>query len=131
MAIAAASDMIQHYGGGLRGDFDTCGDTVDHAVVVVGYNASGNFWLSQNSWGTGWGLNGYMQLSMEVPETHPMGLCGVLTSALQPVKAHTTSAPATHAATSSGQRPLGGTHARRRHGQSSELPCTQMLQNVN
>ena len=89
VAIAAASDMIQHYGGGLLDDFDTCGDTVDHAVVVVGYSTSGNYWLIRNSWGTGWGLDGYMQLSMEVPDTHQMGLCGILTSALQPGKAHT------------------------------------------
>lgn len=35
---------------------------LNHAVTLVGYDASGN-WLIKNSWGTGWGLKGYAWLS--------------------------------------------------------------------
>lgn len=30
---------------------------IDHAVFLVGYTSS--HWIIKNSWGTGWGLNGY------------------------------------------------------------------------
>lgn len=42
---------------------DTC---VNHAVVLVGYNDTGNdstsYWLIKNSWGSGWGDSGYFKL---------------------------------------------------------------------
>jgi len=33
-----------------------------HAVVVVGYDDSTGTWLCRNSWGAGWGMNGYFTM---------------------------------------------------------------------
>lgn len=41
---------------------------LDHAVVLVGYGTDeklGDFWLIRNSWGTGYGENGYIRLARE------------------------------------------------------------------
>lgn len=35
------------------------GTTVDHAVVIVGWDDDKKAWLIKNSWGSGWGDNGY------------------------------------------------------------------------
>ena len=37
--------------------------TVDHAIVVVGYDANSN-WKILNSWGTTWGVSGYANLAV-------------------------------------------------------------------
>jgi hypothetical protein len=35
-----------------------------HLVVLVGYDAGGNYWICKNSWGTNWGENGYFKIRM-------------------------------------------------------------------
>lgn len=52
---------------------------LDHAVLVVGYAFAGvgspnSYWIILNSWGTGWGDNGYMRMAMT---TTPGGICGI------------------------------------------------------
>lgn len=52
------------------GIFSNCANsyTVNHAVVVVGYYYTGtaatSYWIVRNSWGTTWGMRGYMNLMM-------------------------------------------------------------------
>jgi len=43
-----------------------CGQQLDHCVQVVGYNAEGSvpYWIVRNSWGTDWGLEGYLEVEM-------------------------------------------------------------------
>jgi len=43
-----------------------CGKSIDHCVQLVGYDSSASvpFWIVRNSWGTGWGMSGYIQLEM-------------------------------------------------------------------
>jgi C1A family cysteine protease len=43
------------------GVFSNCAANINHAVLAVGYDNSGN-WIIQNSWGTSWGQQGYMTL---------------------------------------------------------------------
>lgn len=51
---------------GFDGDIYRCGTDVgtNHAVVLVGYNDAGGYWIVRNSWGAGWGPehSGYFKL---------------------------------------------------------------------
>jgi predicted secreted protein len=51
---------FQSYGGGV---FQTneC-TTVNHAIVLVGWDDSQGAWYLRNSWGPGWGESGYMRI---------------------------------------------------------------------
>jgi cathepsin H len=59
---------FMHYSGGVYSNV-TCSTSpadVNHAVVAVGYDDStpGNeYWIVKNSWGQGWGLQGYFWIA--------------------------------------------------------------------
>ncbi len=36
-----------------------------HAVVIVGYNDTGRYWIVKNSWGSYWGEDGYVRISYD------------------------------------------------------------------
>jgi C1A family cysteine protease len=44
------------------GVFSNCGASINHAVLLVGTDATG-VWKVKNSWGTGWGENGFIRLA--------------------------------------------------------------------
>lgn len=60
-AVSAAvfvTPAFQDYTGGV---FNEGADgQVNHAIILIGWDDSKQAWLLKNSWGTGWGLNGYM-----------------------------------------------------------------------
>jgi C1A family cysteine protease len=41
-----------------------CGTGIDHSVTMVAFDAdaSSPYWTIKNSWGTGWGNKGYMNI---------------------------------------------------------------------
>ena len=64
-SVTVAAMSWQLYGGGLfhgcsKGMFGEGDNTLDHGVQAVGYNADHGYWIVRNSWGTGWGQDGYI-----------------------------------------------------------------------
>ncbi len=53
-----------------------CGTNIDHAVAAVGYGVdpiAGGYYLVRNSWGTGWGDQGYVKIG----QANGAGICGI------------------------------------------------------
>jgi C1A family cysteine protease len=65
VAIAVeANSAFQFYSSGVFDSF--CGQSLNHGITAVGYDlapSSGKaYWIVKNSWGTGWGEQGYIRL---------------------------------------------------------------------
>lgn len=62
--INADSGFMSYSSGVYSGcpAFATSFAAINHAVTLVGYDSNGN-WIIKNSWGTGWGQNGYATIS--------------------------------------------------------------------
>ena len=63
-----------------------CGTNLDHAVVAVGYGTENgiDYWIVRNSWGNGWGEDGYIRMHRNVRDR--TGKCGIAMQASYPVK---------------------------------------------
>jgi len=70
--IEADQASFQFYTGGVYSD-PSCGTNLDHAVSIVGYGTMGgiDYWKVRNSWGTGWGMAGYILMKRNID------LCGI------------------------------------------------------
>jgi hypothetical protein len=74
VSVAVDAGPFQLYRGGI---LDTsCGTSLDHGVLVVGYAA--NYIKVKNSWGVSWGEEGYIRLA------RGKNMCGVANSASYP-----------------------------------------------
>ena len=56
--------MAIHNGGGFdeNGIYRNSTLPVNHGVLLVGYNDTGEYWIAKNSWGTGWNGDGYFKI---------------------------------------------------------------------
>jgi len=86
IGIDAGQESLQFYDGGRVYFDEKCGNTVEdvnHAVLVVGYGTDSDgkeYWLIKNSYGTEWGLGGYLKLARNAGNH-----CGVATIASYPL----------------------------------------------
>jgi len=81
VAIQANQLCFQTYTSGIF-DNPKCGTNLDHAVVATGWGVENGqeYWIVRNSWGTGWGEQGYIRIAI----TSGDGLCGINDDAVQP-----------------------------------------------
>merc|ERR1712046_362928 len=73
IAIEADQAAFQQYTGGVI--TSGCGSNLDHGVLAVGINSDGSIKV-KNSWGSSWGVNGYVNIATSQ--------CGITTSASYP-----------------------------------------------
>lgn len=81
IAIEADTKIFQFYSEGVITS-DSCGTTLDHGVLIVGYGVDNStpYWLVKNSWDTTWGDDGYVKI-MRSESVSDDGICGI---AMQP-----------------------------------------------
>lgn len=60
VAVDASSSAFSNYSGGILTEYNT---SLNHAVILVGWDDAGGYWILRNSWGTSWGMSGYMYIS--------------------------------------------------------------------
>ncbi len=77
VSIAIDSTGFHSYTGGIIKASD-CGASLNHGVLIVGYDVAGGYWLVKNSWGPGWGENGFFRLE------YGKNTCGMLDSGAFP-----------------------------------------------
>jgi len=81
VGINALHPSFSHYKSGVYYQ-DPCSPLIlDHAVLVVGYGVTDDadqtpYWIVKNSWGTEWGMNGYIWMARNAGN-----MCGIASGA--------------------------------------------------
>ena len=76
VAVAAGNDYFRTYESGVLASTQ-CPTVIDHAILAVGYGKSDEgdwYYIVKNSWGIGWGEDGYIRI-LATPDG--AGICGV------------------------------------------------------
>eukprot|EP00606_Chrysophyceae_sp_TOSAG23-5_P000595 GSChrysophyteH2.ASY1.ANO1.295.1 assembled CDS len=80
---AGGKQPWQTYTSGIITLEDGCAQTLDHAVLLVGYHNDAeegkSYWIVKNSWATNWGIDGYVYI-----EKSDKNACGILSDAVYP-----------------------------------------------
>jgi len=79
VAVNAGSQGWQFYSGGVV--TENCGQNLDHGVLAVGYGEEDGqgYFIVKNSWGSGWGEDGYIRVGTN--DESKGGVCGILMDA--------------------------------------------------
>jgi len=82
VAIDASHPSFQLYHSGVYYEAKCSPTQLDHGVLAIGYGTEGanGFFLVKNSWGSNWGMGGYIQMAKGKNNN-----CGIATSASYPV----------------------------------------------
>ncbi|PKU80559.1 low-temperature-induced cysteine proteinase [Dendrobium catenatum] len=84
VGISGSERAFQLYSKGIF--TGPCSTSLDHAVLIVGYGSKNgvDYWILKNSWGTNWGINGYMHMLRNGGTSQ--GVCGINMLASYPTK---------------------------------------------
>ncbi|XP_035792316.1 cathepsin L1-like isoform X1 [Anopheles albimanus] len=83
IVVDSRHHTFKHYGDGIYYDPQCSATNLTHAMLVVGYGTSKkgeDFWLVKNSWGTSWGIKGYIKMARNRNNT-----CGIANKAYYPL----------------------------------------------
>ncbi|XP_055957034.1 procathepsin L-like [Patella vulgata] len=82
VAINAENTSYQFYKKGVYYEPACSSSQLDHANLVTGYGVTNNteYWMVKDSWGTSWGMDGYIMMSRNRNNN-----CGIATTASYPI----------------------------------------------
>jgi cathepsin L len=85
VAIDASNESFQMYSSGVYYEPACSATSLDHGVLAVGYGTDStgtDYWLVKNSWGTDWGMSGFIEMLRDTVSNGNM--CGIATMATIP-----------------------------------------------
>jgi len=81
VAIDASQSSFQFYSSGVYSDPNCSSSQLDHGVLAIGWgtDTGSAYWLVKNSWGTDWGMQGFIEMAR-----NDNNMCGIATMATIP-----------------------------------------------